>query len=231
VVNLRRISDRRFVTLAVLVLASCTCVALVVVRMRETGTDEYGFLVWNLFLAWLPFVFALALYDGYRRGWGRAYLVPLGVLWLLFLPNAPYIVTDFVHLDEHGGAPLWYDAGTVAAFAGVGLLVGLGSLFLVQAVVTSALGAPAGWATSFAVLGLASVGVYLGRFVDVNSWDALVHPVTVLRPFLARLDDPLPDLRFVSVTIVLTGFLMMAYALVYNVARLGLELEPRRRRR
>lgn len=87
------VSGRRLATLALLVLASALCVALVAVRISRTGTLEYRFLVWNLFLAWLPFVFAL--YDGYRRGRGGAYLAGCGVLWLLFLPNAPYILNSW----------------------------------------------------------------------------------------------------------------------------------------
>jgi uncharacterized membrane protein len=222
-------SDRRLVTLGVLMLASCACVGLVAVRMHETGSRDYGFLVWNLFLAWLPLVFALAVYDGYRRGRGRAYLLGFGALWLLFLPNAPYILTDFVHLDEHSGAPIWYDAGTVAAFACTGLIVGLGSIFLMQAVITAERGAVAGWATSAAVLALSSVGIYLGRFVGVNSWDALVHPTSVLEPLVSHADDPFAHPRFVVVTVVFTGFLMLSYVFLYNLAQLGLALQPRRR--
>jgi uncharacterized membrane protein len=222
-------STRRRLALALLGLSSSFCVALVVVRINRTDTFEYRFLLWNLFLAWLPFLFALALYDGYRRGHGRLPLVVWGVAWLLFLPNAPYILTDVVHLREPGAAPLWYDAATVVAFAGTGLALGLGSLFLVQAVVGAARGPIAGWATSFLVLALTSVGVYLGRFVGVNSWDAIVDPGRVLSPFLERLDDPIGGIRFVAVTAVLTTFLAVAYALVYTVAQPGLELDPRRR--
>ncbi len=224
-------STRRLLTLVLLAVATVLCLALVAVRIERTGTLEYRFLVWNLFLAWLPFAFALLLYDGYRRGRGRAYVLAWGTLWLLFLPNAPYILTDVVHLRDEGAAPLWYDAATVVAFAGTGLVLGLGSLFLVQAVVTAARGAVAGWAASFAALALASVGVYLGRFVGVNSWDALADPGRVLSPFVDRLDDPLGAVRFAAVTAVLTGFLTVAYALVYTIAEPGLELDARRRDR
>ncbi len=220
-------SARRRATLVLLGLSTALCLALVAVRIERTGTVEYRFLVWNLFLAWLPFVFALVLYDGFRRGRGRAFLVGWGALWLLFLPNAPYILTDVVHLREPGAAPLWYDAATVIAFAGTGLVLGLGSLFLVHAVVAAARGPVAGWAASVVALALTSVGVYLGRFVGVNSWDALVDPARVLAPFAERLDDPLGAGRFLAVTAVLTVFLTLAYAIVYTVAEHGLELDPR----
>ena len=229
--RLDRISGRRLATFILLVLASGLCVALVAVRISRTGTLEYRFLVWNLFLAWLPFLLALALYDGYRRGRGAAVLAGCGVLWLLFLPNAPYILTDFVHLSEPGAAPLWYDGATVAAFAFTGLVLGLGSLVLVQTVITAARGPAAGWAAGLGTLGLASVGIYLGRFVGVNSWDALVDPARVLAPFAEKLDESLVHTRFLAVTAVFTAFLVLAYLLLYTVAQPGLALEPRRPRR
>ena len=223
-------STRRLLALTLLGLSTALCVALVAVRIERTGTLEYRFLLWNLFLAWLPFVFALLLYDGYRRGRGRGSLFGWGALWLAFLPNAPYILTDVVHLREDGAAPLWYDAATVVAAAGTGLALGLGSLFLVQSVVTAARGPLTGWATSVVVLALSSVGVYLGRFVGVNSWDVVVDPARVLAPFAERVDDPLGAVRFLVVTGVLTAFLTVAYALVYTIAQPGLELDPRRGR-
>ena len=226
--SLQRVSDRRLVTLVLLVLASILCVALVVVRVEYTATYEYRFLIWNLFLAWLPFAFALALYDGYRRGRRSVYLGSFGVLWLLFLPNAPYVLTDFVHLEDPGAAPLWYDALTVAAFAFTALVLGLGSLFLVHTVIAAARGAAAGWAAGFLALGLSSVGIYLGRFLGLNSWDAVVDPRSVLTPIGAKLDESLVHPRFLAVTIAFTSFLVLAYLLLYAVAQPGLALDPRR---
>jgi uncharacterized membrane protein len=227
-VRLDRISDRRLVTLVLLVLASVLCVGLVQARVERTGTYEYRFLIWNLFLAWLPFVLALVVYDGYRRGRGAAFLGCCGLLWLLFLPNAPYILTDFVHLDDPGVAPLWYDALTISAFAFTGLLLGLGSLFLVHTVVTAARGPLAGWATGLGALALSSVGIYLGRFLGLNSWDAVVDPRSVLAPLAAKLDESLVHPRFLAVTVAFTSFLVLAYLLVYVVAQPGLALDPRR---
>ena len=74
---------------------SALVVAMVAVRVVYTGNSHYTNLVWNLFLAWIPFAIAIYVYDGYRRGSGRVRLWAAGVLWLVFFPNAAYIVTDF----------------------------------------------------------------------------------------------------------------------------------------
>ncbi len=226
--RLDRISGRRLATLTVLVLASAICAGLVAADLDPTWEYTTSFLVWNLFLAWLPFLFALAFYDGYRRGRGLAYLASFGVLWLLFLPNAPYILTDFVHLREPGVSMFWVDALLISGFAVTGLLLGLGSLFLVQTVVSAARGPVAGWATGLGALALSSVGVYLGRFLELNSWDAIVDPRSVLAPIAAQLHEAPLHPRFLAVTVAFTSFLVLAYLLLYAVAQPGLALDPRR---
>src|SRR5919201_1182942 len=101
------VSPRRSLVLLSLALSSGFCLALEAARIAHSRTYLYGFLVWNLLLAWIPFLLALAIYDGHRRGRLR---LGLGALWLLFLPNAPYIGTDFIHIAHiRRGAPLWFD--------------------------------------------------------------------------------------------------------------------------
>src|SRR6266508_275680 len=146
-------SRRRLVTVLGLLLASLFCVGLVVLRIIESGSSDFSGLIWNLFLAWIPFALAVAVYDGWRRKRARGTLVVLGALWLLFFPNAPYIVTDFVHLERTADAPYWYDAVTVSAFAWTGVLLGFASLFLMQTVVRQSRGVVIGWI--FAAVALA----------------------------------------------------------------------------
>ena len=189
-----RLSDRRVATFFAFVLASGLCGALLLVRVAETGSNGYRFLVWNLFLAWLPFLLALALYDANRRGTSRAWQLTLGLAWLLFLPNAPYIVTDFLHVGVIGGAPIWFDAALVAAFAATGVMLGLGSLLLVQTIVSRAYGELWGWLMLAPLLVLCSVGIALGRVHRFNSWDALSQPDAVVGVVIDGLANPPPSL-------------------------------------
>ena len=91
----------RFATAIVglLLAASLVCVGLVVARMAYSHTVHYWFLMWNLALAWVPFVFAGLAYTlaSSRRALTYVLIVCAALVWLLFFPNAPYILTDFLH--------------------------------------------------------------------------------------------------------------------------------------
>ena len=216
--------DRRGLTFLALLAASALCVATVEYRIHRTGDPFYRFLVWNLILAWVPFTLALAAYDRARRKLDLG-VVALGVLWLLFCPDAPYMLTDFIHLQSSPTAPLWYDALMLSAFAWTGLLLGFASLYLMQMVWRRAAGSVLSWLGVVAALGLASFGVYLGRFVRFNSWDALVRPGRVADVIRNQLENPFHHPKLVAALIVLTGFLTVAYAVLYSFAGLRLELE------
>ncbi len=220
-----RASRRRLVTVLGMLLASLFCVGLVGLRVIETGDSTFSGLIWNLFLAWIPFVLAVVVYDGWRRRRAAGALVVLGALWLLFFPNAPYIVTDFVHLERTGDAPYWYDALTVSAFAWTGVLLGFASLFLMQTVVRQWRGVAAGWIFAGVALALGSLGIYLGRFLRLNSWDALEHPSVLPRIAHAAARDPFRYGEAIGVTVLFTLALGFAYFLLYNFAVVGRELD------
>jgi uncharacterized membrane protein len=206
-------------TFFALITASGFCGALLLYRSVETHHDDYDFLAWNLFLAWVPFIAALTLYDADRRGLPRAMRAALAVTWLLFLPNAPYIVTDLLHVGVLEGAPIWFDALLVSSFAGTGLLLGFGSLLLVQSVVTRSAGATWGWLMLAPALGLCAVGIVLGRVFRFNSWDALVRPGALLRTIAEHATDPTALVGGAALVMALTASLAAGYFVLYAFAR------------
>jgi uncharacterized membrane protein len=224
----RRHPNERLLVLAGLGLASALAVLLEAYRRHHYGDGSFHFLLWNLLLAWIPLVLALAVYDCYRRGVRLGLLAPAVVLWLLFLPNAPYIVTDFVHLSAAAPTPLWFDALVVSAFAWTGLLLGLASLYLVHAVVRQRFGATVGWVSALTVLALTSAGVYLGRFLQWNSWDLLVRPGQRLAEITPGLNQAAVLVHASAVTLLLTALLATTYLAFY--ALLGVKLDPEQRR-
>jgi len=228
-IRTRRHPNERLLVLAALGLASSICVGLELVRELHFGAEGFHFLLWNLLLAWIPLVFALVAYDRYRRGTPLARLVPAIVAWLLFLPNAPYIFTDFIHLAAAPRTPLWFDGTVLSAFSWTGVLLGFVSLYLVHAVVRHRFGPRAGWATALAALALTSAGVYLGRFLRWNSWDLVVRPGRRLAEVAPRLTDPAALTRAGAATLLLTALLVATYGAFY--ALVGLRLEPQLERR
>ncbi|MEW6241999.1 MAG: DUF1361 domain-containing protein [Chloroflexota bacterium] len=200
--------------------ASAVCVFLVVARREYSNTGRYTSLVWNLFLAWIPFLLA---YFAYALSWRKLllYLVlPVtAFLWLIFFPNAPYILTDLQHLArEEAAAPLWYDVILMVWFAWTGLLLGLVSLYLMHEIVQRNFGRVTGWGFVLLVSGLSSFGVYLGRFVRLNSWDILQDPGEIAVSILGLVIDP--SLRLVAFTSLFTVFYLFVYLTLYSFAHL-----------
>lgn len=195
----------------VLGLFSLYCIGLEVARVIHTGSSRYDFLIWNLFLAWIPFVFALLLDAARRRGVWAPGILLLGLAWLLFFPNAPYIVTDFVHLRGRAAAPLWFDVVLIASFAFTGLLLGFLSLGRVQQLVAEAAGPVLGWLVAAVALVLAAFGIFIGRFEARNSWDVIVQPAPLARDTWHQLTSPGAYPRTLGVTASYAVFLALAY--------------------
>jgi len=224
----RRFANERVAVLVGLGVASALCVALELLREVHYGGVELRFMLWNLFLAWIPLLLGLLIYDRYKLGTPLLRLAPWALFWLLFLPNAPYTVTDFIHLAPGRVAPLWFDGATLSAFAWTGLLLGFVSIYLVHAVARHRFGPRVAWCGVFAVFALVSAGVYLGRFLRWNSWDLVLQPGRRLAQLSGHLTDPVSVARAGALTLLLTCLLTAAYFSFYVLVgvRLGNVARP-----
>jgi uncharacterized membrane protein len=183
---------------AVFALLLAWCAALLAVRIARADSLMFLFLGWNLVLAVIPAA-AAALLDKTREQWKQAGLL---AVWLAFLPNAPYLVTDFVHLRARPPVPLWFDIALLISCAATGLLLGYTSVADVQRFIARRFGEAAAWLCAASALILSGAGIYLGRFLRWNSWDLLANPVAIvlsIRP------------RVVSVTAVYGCGLLIGY--------------------
>lgn len=186
-------------------------------RVIYSGTYNYANLLWNIFLAWLPYIFAViasSLYGSIPKRWMLILL--FGFLWLLFFPNAPYIVTDFYYLDPRPPVPLWFDISLIAIFAFTGCFLAIASLRTIHLMIDKSFGRIFGWLFALLALGLASFGVYLGRFGRYNSWDILLAPKSLVKEIASNLLNPLDNLGFVGFTIMFTSILLVFYLMFVN---------------
>jgi uncharacterized membrane protein len=210
--------------IAVFALLLVWCGALLAVRLTRSNTFLFLFLAWNLFLAAIPFAASLAfeVLDRFRR------VRPLQwvsfAVWLLFLPNAPYIITDFVHLKERLPIPIWYDVLMLLSFSGTGLLLGYASVMTVHRIVARHYGVLTGWATALIAMFLSAFGIYLGRFLRWNSWEAITDPLPLFNDIATRLMNPLEHPK----TFVVTGLFGIALCLGYIALDVVVESESER---
>ena len=202
--------------------ASLVCVALIAARSWYSHTYHYWFLLWNLALAWVPFVFAAIAFSlaARRRAALWVFVLLAALVWLAFFPNAPYILTDFLHLGSMGDiVPGWYDVLMLYWFAWTGLMLGVVSLYLMHEIVSRGVGVVAGWVFVVAVAGLGSVGIYLGRFLRWNSWDLVRRPGPLANELLGRVTDPHSQPRILGFTVLFALLFLFIYVAVYIFAK------------
>lgn len=190
-------------------------IALLLVRIIQTGTQQYAFLLWNLFLAWVPCLIS-GLMERYAAArWRLPFLILAVAVWITYLPNAPYILTDLVHLPE-GGAPMWFDLILILSFAWSGLIMGFQSIRQVQDIVLTRFPRWPIQLYIFPVMMLCGWGIYIGRFLRWNSWDLIVRPVPLLRQTSQMLLYPLDYIHPWSFSVIMGLFLYLLYSVKFN---------------
>lgn len=205
------------VTSSFLVL-SLTCVLLFVVRVEMTE-QSLGFgIVWNIFLAWIPLVAALIARRLQEHKKTAFFFMGS---WLLFFPNAPYIITDLGHLQHLTPHLWWFDSVALFISALTGLLLGMYSIQLIHSVLQNYYNKLVAWIALGGCMVLAGFGIYLGRFSRLNSWDILSNPMHLAKTCYVSLHDPLA-----FKTTVLFGFVLsLMYIAYYTLFRIENGLE------
>jgi uncharacterized membrane protein len=186
-----------------IILSSLLACGIFVGRVYLSRSWTYRFLVWNLFLAWVPYVCSFwiaCLHRRHPRRWW--YLVLPAGLWLVFFPNAPYLLTDLWHLQTRPPIPVWYDLGMFIAFAWTGCFLAITSLRVMQMLVKTRLGWLASWIFVLATL---------GRFLRWNSWDLMLHPFSILADAAAWLVHPRSHMQMYGFTLLFTAVLLICY--------------------
>ncbi len=194
-----------------LVCSSLFCFALSLCRWEYTGTKQFLFLNWNLFLAFVPWACTSLL--TLRPVWQQNALISWGIVgvWLLFFPNAPYILTDLFHLKHRNNAPIWFDLVLIVSFAWVGLLYGISSLFDIERILRNHVRTAFIPIIIIKLLFISGFGIYLGRYLRWNSWDILHNPQGLLNDIALRFFNPAEHPRAWGVTLAMGLLLNLIY--------------------
>ena len=187
------------------------CFALFVFRFIYTGSMFFMFLNWNLFLAFIPWALTslMVLKPNYQKKPIVVYV--LLVAWLIFFPNAPYILTDLFHLRLRYSMPMWFDLVLILSFAWTGLLFGLLSLWDIEKIMARFMKRVWVISISTALLFIGSFGVYIGRYLGWNSWNVINEPYRLMNDIGTRIINPIDHPGAWGMTVVLGLFLNMIY--------------------
>lgn len=231
--------ERRLRLFRLLALASALDVALIfarpfLIQAKNLAPEEFawpeiqgifglafGFLAWNLLLAWLPYLAALRFEGARAQGLSRVRLAAWFAVWLAFLPNAPYIITDFYHLQHRPPVPVWYDMFMLFAFASTGLMLGLLSLHEMERSLRQQLSARVTQAIIVLSIGLSGFGVWLGRFQRWNSWDLLTNPKSLVRDVLLTLTERNEIIRALGVSGLVACLVLIAFSILNTLLSAG----------
>lgn len=207
--------------LATLLISSGVSLGLLAIRIVVSDTWRLWFLSWNLFLAWIPLLLAVWLVSQIDKKkiptWKE---VVIGLMWLVFLPNSFYLITDLIHLQSSGEISVLYDTALIVSFVINGLLLGFLSLYMVhQAIQKYVSRTTAYWMAQLALF-LSGFAIYLGRYLRWNTWDVVFNPMGLIFDVSDRIINP----GSYKLTFVIMGvfyvLLGSTYAVVYRLVEI-----------
>ncbi len=203
-----------------LICSSLVSIGLFFAGALSNHSSEFSYLVWNLFLAWVPLLFALWLHKVLKRNlWSAWKALAVTVLWLGFLPNSFYMISDFVHIQDVARVDLLYDVVMFSSFILNGVILGFLSLYTVHTDLLQRLKRRTAHVLIALVMLLCSFAIYLGRDLRWNTWDVLVNPGGILVDVSDRLIHPVAYSQAYTTTI--TFFLLIGslYTVAWQTAR------------
>lgn len=191
------------------------CLVLVGARFIKTHHYSFVFLFWNLFLAWLPLFFARKLKASENK-----YLKTSNfLLSILFLPNAPYILTDLFHLKKTLIAPLWFDLILILGFAALGLIYFILAIDLILREIEFLFPRLSEGMVKPFLFAATGYGIYLGRYLRYNSWDIVAQPVNLAAGIIRSMTSASCYKETWAVTITFTVFLYLLYEIYLSFKR------------
>ena len=182
---------------------------MIAARVIYSGEYRFIFLIWNLFLAWIPFIISTSFKRIQHIKWRKQSFVFF--IWFLFFPNALYIVTDLIHLDIESTVPKWYDALLLFSSSITGLLMAFVSLLRMEKFLLLKFNNKMVNMMILVILFFGAFGVYLGRFLRWNSWDIISNPFGLVVSIAQCFIFPFQHLQTWGITLLLTTLFYLLY--------------------
>ena len=217
---IRTLIFNRFKILSLLTMSMVLSIVLLMIRMKLHHSFYLLFLVWNLFLAIIPYAITTALTSASKVN-KFVFLIWFSV-WLLFLPNAPYIVTDLLHLMNSKSHLMWLDILVILSFAFNGLILFFLSLSDMEKYLKRFIPKAFIFPSMLCIFGLTAFGIYLGRFLRYNSWEIINEPLMIFSDIFRILFEPNTEAWIFTLTF--ASFLATTYWMLkaFTVSKIDL---------
>ncbi len=192
---------------------------LLLARVFYTGSIMFAFLVWNIFLAFVPWFISYTL--TLRPAWieNRWKFAIIFTVWLLFIPNSFYMLTDLFHLYDSYSVPRWYDLMLIFCFVWNAMLMGILSVRHMEKIIQSVWLRKSVWWFVYPVMLLNAFGIYVGRYMRYNSWDIVSNPFQLLQDAYHILLHPVYNRNAWAMVIVFSFFLSIVYMMLRRLSR------------
>lgn len=205
--------------LLTLLASSAISMLLLGIRILVTGKYNFWFLSWNLVLAWVPLIFALALRIRlFKHPFLSWQSIGLFVVWLGFLPNSFYLMSDLIHLQSSGDTVILFDIAMVMSFIINGLILGYMSIYIVHSLLRPRMTRRNSWLAIQLIFLASSFAIYLGRYLRWNTWDVLFNPFGLIFDISERIVNPVLHIQTYVVTLTFFIVLSATYAIIYQLA-------------
>jgi uncharacterized membrane protein len=202
-----------------LVMSVLFSVALIMGRIAYTGMLTYVFLIWNIFLGALPYFITRTIAKNPGLISSRIKFLLVFLLWLFWVPNSFYIITDLFHLGSTPTMPRWYDLALILSCAWNGLLLGVLSVRQMEKIFTAYAPKISGWWFIAPVMFLNAWGVYIGRFLRFNTWDILSNPFGLMAEILQMLVHPVENKYAWSMVLCYAALMGVMYVTMKQLSR------------
>lgn len=182
-----------------------------------TGNTFHLALIWNTFLAIIP-LFMLYIEKNINNNFLKIFIL---LLWLLFLPNTFYTITDLIHIQS---LPLykivnyyqvinlhnihaWIELLNIFLVSILGFWIGCMNVILfIERFHNKSIKIISVFTLSF----LSSIGIYMGRFLRFNSWD-IINPFHIFKTVISNIDT-----FSIQFTLIMTIFIFISCLLYYK---------------
>lgn len=194
-------------------------VVLLLARTVYTGGLTFAFLLWNLFLAFLPWLLSHSLAT--RPAWTNKKwkLVLVFTAWLLFIPNSFYMLTDLFHLYDNFSVPRWYDLLLILSFAWNATLMGILSVRNIEKILEARWRYRHDVFFVYPIMLLNALGIYIGRYMRFNSWDVVSNPFALIAGIAHLLLHPFYYRNGWAMIVCFSFFLTILYRTLKKLSR------------